>query len=293
MSFNPTSLQGFGIDLGERAPVSLKDRFVIPPFSVLRVMDGDWMNRKQAWLRLGIKSEVGRGLDLLGGLGSEENRLAMYAPDEYRKRLAVPSGSPRPMSRGWGEDHPQESVQKRTRKANATPSGSPRPACDYSKGERGDGAGKPASQNGILFKSQDRLNEIMGQGKGKKHPTAMAEGLTFGEMPNYDGSNRNAICGTSIFDPVLCELAYRWWCPAGGSNPGPVLGRERPGDRRRHARATVHGHRPAGRAGCGERGTMAGHRLAGLRPREAGTRLARRGQSRRPEHRSWPVRFHL
>lgn len=24
---------------------------------------------------------------------------------------------------------------------------------------------------------------------------------------------------TSIFDPVLCELMYKWFCPAGGGNP--------------------------------------------------------------------------
>ncbi len=30
--------------------------------------------------------------------------------------------------------------------------------------------------------------------------------------------------GTSIFDPVLCELAYRWFCPAGGSILDPFAG---------------------------------------------------------------------
>jgi DNA modification methylase len=30
--------------------------------------------------------------------------------------------------------------------------------------------------------------------------------------------------GTSIFDPVLCELAYRWFCPAGGSVLDPFAG---------------------------------------------------------------------
>ena len=26
--------------------------------------------------------------------------------------------------------------------------------------------------------------------------------------------------GTSIFDPVICEIAYRWFCPAGGRGAG-------------------------------------------------------------------------
>lgn len=30
--------------------------------------------------------------------------------------------------------------------------------------------------------------------------------------------------GTSIFDPVLCELAYRWFCPPGGSVLDPFAG---------------------------------------------------------------------
>lgn len=30
--------------------------------------------------------------------------------------------------------------------------------------------------------------------------------------------------GTSIFDPVVCEVAYRWWCPPGGSVLDPFAG---------------------------------------------------------------------
>lgn len=30
--------------------------------------------------------------------------------------------------------------------------------------------------------------------------------------------------GTSIFDPVLCELVYRWWCPPGGAILDPFAG---------------------------------------------------------------------
>ena len=30
--------------------------------------------------------------------------------------------------------------------------------------------------------------------------------------------------GTSIFDPVLCEIAYRWFCPKGGSILDPFAG---------------------------------------------------------------------
>lgn len=43
----------------------LKDRFVVPPFSVLNTESGDWQTRKRSWLELGIKSEVGREENLV------------------------------------------------------------------------------------------------------------------------------------------------------------------------------------------------------------------------------------
>jgi DNA modification methylase len=42
-------------------------------------------------------------------------------------------------------------------------------------------------------------------------------------LEKYDGCKRNTD-GTSIFDPVLCELAYRWFCPAGGLVLDPFAG---------------------------------------------------------------------
>lgn len=55
----------------------------------------------------------------------------------------------------------------------------------------------------LLFskKSQNRLNEIMG-----------------------GSEDAGFASGTSIFDPVLCELAYRWFCPPGGVVLDPFAG---------------------------------------------------------------------
>lgn len=36
--------------------------------------------------------------------------------------------------------------------------------------------------------------------------------------------NPGKLTGTSIFDPVLCELAYTWWCPPGGVVLDPFAG---------------------------------------------------------------------
>lgn len=45
--------------------VTLADRFGIAPFSVLNAREGWWQDRKRAWLALGIRSEIGRGENLL------------------------------------------------------------------------------------------------------------------------------------------------------------------------------------------------------------------------------------
>lgn len=48
-----------GIEEGA-ARLTLSERFVIPPFSVLDARQGYWQDRKRAWIALGIQSELGR-----------------------------------------------------------------------------------------------------------------------------------------------------------------------------------------------------------------------------------------
>jgi hypothetical protein len=38
----------------------IADEFLVPPFSVLNAREGFWQERKQAWIGLGIKGEIGR-----------------------------------------------------------------------------------------------------------------------------------------------------------------------------------------------------------------------------------------
>lgn len=98
---------------------TLADRFLVPPFSVLDARSGVWQERKRRWLGLGIRSELGRDVDLTG-----------------LRQLAEASAA-------------------------------------YD--------GKPVSDAPWTW-------------------------------------------GTSVFDPVLCELAYRWWCPPGGRVLDPYAG---------------------------------------------------------------------
>jgi len=53
---------------------SLKNEFLIPPFSILDTASGDWQNRKKMWKSLGIKSEVGR-----------KSPSIIAGTDDYRK----------------------------------------------------------------------------------------------------------------------------------------------------------------------------------------------------------------
>lgn len=41
---------------------------------------------------------------------------------------------------------------------------------------------------------------------------------------HYEASDAPTASGTSIFDPVLCEIAYRWFCPPGGTVLDPFAG---------------------------------------------------------------------
>ena len=54
-------------DYEKPAPVSLADKFLVPPFSVLDARGGLWQDRKRRWLSLGIESEIGRGVALTYG----------------------------------------------------------------------------------------------------------------------------------------------------------------------------------------------------------------------------------
>ena len=122
--------------------LSLTDRFTVPPFSILDGRSGLWQERKDAWVGLGIKSELGRDDKLLdmSSLTTEEDK-------------------PCPTCEGTG-----------TTPGKVTP-------CKNCKGT----------------------------------------GLKFG--------NRKAVHGsTSVFDPVLCEVAYRWFCPPGGLILDPFAG---------------------------------------------------------------------
>ncbi|KKL04074.1 hypothetical protein LCGC14_2619710 [marine sediment metagenome] len=124
--------------------VSLADRFLVPPFTLLDTRAGYWRDRRSDWLALGLQSELGRGLQ--AGGGNHRSSYGAYSPN-----YAPPDR------------------RKADQQSNVT--------------------GAPAKPDWAT-------------GTGTE----------------------NMAPGTSIFDPVLCELAYRWFCPPAGHVLDPFAG---------------------------------------------------------------------
>lgn len=124
--------QLYGTDLfGEsmRPPVTspVAQKFLVPPFSVLNAREGDWQERKRAWIGIGLRGEEGRG-----------------GVHNYGKSCVIQTHG-----NGW---------------------------------------------NG----SKVMTGEI--------------------DAPEVEQT------GSSVFDPVLCELAYRWWSGEGAQILDPFAG---------------------------------------------------------------------
>jgi DNA modification methylase len=176
--------------------VSLSDRFVVPPFSVLDARQGYWQKRKREWLSIGIKSEVGRGDNALGeseGVNSRQGN-----GEGHLARGSVGNGP----ARTFGQDLMRgEHVVERA-------------ATSPARSELLADSGGGAWIGGPKTASTDKFSKTrMGQ------PTING---TFGPAESAGGMESQT--GTSIFDPVLCELSYRWFCPAGGTILDPFSG---------------------------------------------------------------------
>lgn len=240
---------------------SLKDDFVFPPFSVLdteesthlapgettdedrpheneagtqvlNARSGPWQDRKRAWLALGIRSELGRGANLLE---LSETNAAYLRGCKGPTAKVSPGGSPRPATRlgkdgrtvrgdGAGHALTKECLQRND--AQAYPGlGGPNDLRRKYKNAAipGGGTGKNSAW---LFRTE------AGYEATEKRPVQSASvkgGLTVGitcgayREPGQETSAAQGT-GTSIFDPVLCELMYKWFCPRTvGQRRGRIL----------------------------------------------------------------------
>jgi PAS domain-containing protein len=179
---------------------TLADRFLVPPFSVLDARQGYWQTRKRAWLAIGIKSELGRGENALRETEGV-NDLHDNGTGPYAKGNPLTWRSPQINEAGLN-------YYRSRNKDKASPGVETRPAMklgDDGKTVRGDGHGRGLART----YGQDLMKGEHVVGSGRYLPT---------NAPDGESS------GTSVFDPVLTELAYRWFCPPNGAILDPFAG---------------------------------------------------------------------
>lgn len=125
----------------EPAP-TLAERFIVPPLSIFDQRGGEWRARRQRWIQLGIKSEIGRET------GATLSSLSGRIPNYYYQKAKIE-------------------------------------------------------------------NQL---GRALSHEEFERDHLI---IPDGGGLSSQ---GTSVFDPVLCEIAYRWWSPVQGEVLDPFAG---------------------------------------------------------------------
>lgn len=126
-----------------KAVKTLAERFLVPPFTIFDARQGYWVERKRAWLALGIASELGRGNER----------------DKTKDGLVF----------------------------------------------------HRSAQPVHTYKAKEAYDSLLGRKTAWEDYAAM-----FPETMAHSG--------TSVFDPVLCEIAYRWFSPPGGSVLDPFTG---------------------------------------------------------------------
>ena len=270
--------------------VSLAERFLLPPFSVLDARQGYWQKRKRMWLALGIQSELGRGetpstsarvgpedeatYRPIGGRRGADNGL-LGESEQARSHYATPGGSPleaatvkdgkiqrgdgrgRPLAQTYGSGGPGDLAAGFRSQVDArairdhdcgASHGLGIPQAGKGKGAHPIPGGSTGKNSAYLFKTADgykslkEIQEATGETPSlseglaihttadpvrvRDRETASLDGLTHGTTIHpYDGSSSAAgQSGTSIFDPVICELAYRWFCPMNGRILDPFAG---------------------------------------------------------------------
>lgn len=166
----------------------LVDAFIVPPFSVLDARAGYWQDRKRQWLAFGIRSEIGRGTDML-------NLNRAYELQQGSK----PKGKKKGVTFGIGNMADwQASIRQRTR------------------------------PEGTLYQSFSGLDPEDYEKKNRAE-AQLGRQLTPEEFERsglYQPPDTGSIAdhGTSVFDPVLTELVYRWFSAPGASILDPFAG---------------------------------------------------------------------
>ena len=227
----PPPIHDVGLDgkpLAPRLKGELAKKFLLPPFTVLNAREGEWQSRKKAWIRLGIRSELGRGANVLGH-SEQSGNIDFYAQKrklekELGKTLTTQEAGEILKERGVISELSNDVAGMDSaagRSSNLL--GLSKSAEDYRRGR-----GNYAKD---LDHARKRTTPGGGGGpntkynRGAKKPEARA--FNIGMNANKENGwsvEDNQGSGTSIFDPVLCELLYEWFSPPGGIVLDPFSG---------------------------------------------------------------------
>lgn len=102
----------FGAPVDEKKPGKLSGTFTLPPFTVLNARDMWWMRRKRMWVKLGIKSEVGRDVIPGGGGPNSAMHRSTGKYGEAKQAKTYNSGGPGTLSKQF-KQRPDVEVWRR------------------------------------------------------------------------------------------------------------------------------------------------------------------------------------
>lgn len=96
---------------------------------------------------------------------------------------------------------------------------------DLMRGEHVVGSKKQFREGTFQGGAPDTIRDAGFYSRKRKAEKLLGRDLSVDEFREIDATgNEGTSSGTSIFDPVLCELAYRWFCPKGGIILDPFSG---------------------------------------------------------------------
>lgn len=182
---------------------TLERRFGVPPFSVLDARQGYWQERKRHWIALGIKGEEGR---------TEEHEAIPGGAGENSARRAIPNYEKSAKERDIGMQRTGPNSPYRT---NGYKDAGRCFGEDLMKGENPNFV-NVAKQKGYSFASSE--NEQLDE---KTQRALSAYAATNGAVQQR---GEGGVSGTSVFDPVLCEMMYKWFAPPNGRILDPFAG---------------------------------------------------------------------
>ncbi|MCL5779203.1 site-specific DNA-methyltransferase [Limibaculum sp. FT325] len=97
---------------------------------------------------------------------------------------------------------------------------------DLMRGEHVVGGEAGAPTNGGVLMPSHTSGDPSFYAKKRTKEAELGRALSTEEFlaEHYEASDAPTASGTSIFDPVLCEIAYRWFCPPNGMVLDPFAG---------------------------------------------------------------------